>query len=172
MAGSIGWLLLAYRLPREPSTPRIAVWRKLGRLGVLKIGDGLVGLPAEARSQEQLEWIADEIVEAGGEATLWRSTLTSARAERALVERMTGAIAAEYRRVIAEAEEAGAGGRPARRPVVARLRRKLRAISQRDYFAPPEREEARRAVESLAGESLAVESRRAGDRALSGQARP
>ena len=52
MAGSIEWLLLAYRLPREPSTPRIAVWRKLGRLGVGKIGDGLVALPADARSQE------------------------------------------------------------------------------------------------------------------------
>ena len=42
------WLLLAYRMPREPSTPRIAVWRKLGGLGVAKLGDGLVALPADA----------------------------------------------------------------------------------------------------------------------------
>src|SRR5258708_1839751 len=28
------WVFLAYRLPREPSTPRIAVWRKLRRLGI------------------------------------------------------------------------------------------------------------------------------------------
>ena len=28
------WVLLAYRLPRVPSTPRSAVWRKLKRLGV------------------------------------------------------------------------------------------------------------------------------------------
>jgi hypothetical protein len=27
------WVLLSYRLPREPSTPRIGVWRKLERLG-------------------------------------------------------------------------------------------------------------------------------------------
>src|SRR4051794_9204915 len=26
------WVLLAYRLPREPSTPRIALWRKLRAL--------------------------------------------------------------------------------------------------------------------------------------------
>ena len=26
------WVLLVYRLPREPSTPRIALWRSLGRL--------------------------------------------------------------------------------------------------------------------------------------------
>ena len=39
------WVLLAYRIPREPSTPRISVWRKLRRLGAVQILDGLVGLP-------------------------------------------------------------------------------------------------------------------------------
>src|SRR6266540_843167 len=38
------WVLLSYRLPREPSTPRIGVWRKLERLGVTRLGDGLVAL--------------------------------------------------------------------------------------------------------------------------------
>ena len=42
------WVLLCYRLPREPSTPRIAVWRKLKRLGVAQLGDGLVALPSTA----------------------------------------------------------------------------------------------------------------------------
>src|SRR5437899_1320998 len=106
MAGSIDWLLLAYHLPREPSTPRIAVWRKLSRLGVAKLGDGLVALPADARTQEQLEWVADEVIEAGGEATLWRSRLTSAGAERALAQRMAAVIAAEYRGLIAAADKA------------------------------------------------------------------
>src|SRR5215210_1117522 len=58
------WVLLSYRIPREPSTPRIAVWRRLKRLGVAQIGDGLVALPADARTQEQLEWLAEEIAEA------------------------------------------------------------------------------------------------------------
>jgi hypothetical protein len=31
------WVLLAYRLPREPSTPRIALWRGLRRLGAAQI---------------------------------------------------------------------------------------------------------------------------------------
>ncbi len=107
MAGAIEWLLLSYRMPREPSTPRITVWRKLARLGVAKLGDGLVALPADARSQERLEWIADEVIEAAGEATLWTSRLTSARAERVLAERMAAAIAAEYRALAAAAAEAG-----------------------------------------------------------------
>jgi hypothetical protein len=28
------WVLLSYRMPREPSTPRITIWRKLKRLGI------------------------------------------------------------------------------------------------------------------------------------------
>jgi hypothetical protein len=151
MAGSMEWLLLAYRMPREPSTPRIAVWRKLARLGVAKVGDGLVALPADARSRERLEWIADEVTEAGGESTLWTGMLTSAAQERALAQQMADAVAAEYRALAASAAEAGTLG-PVKDQTVARLRRELRRISQRDYFPPPEREEARRAVELLAAE--------------------
>src|SRR5437899_9077978 len=154
MAGSFDWLLLAYRMPREPSTPRIAVWRKLSRLGVAKLGDGLVALPADARAQEQLEWVADEVAEAGGEATLWQSRLTSAGAELALAQRMVAVIAAEYRRLIAAAEQSRAAT-PVKAQTVARLRRELRRISRRDYFPPPERDEARRAVESLMSEVAA-----------------
>jgi hypothetical protein len=151
MAGSMEWVLLAYRMPREPSTPRIAVWRKLARLGVAKVGDGLVALPADARSRERLEWIADEVTEAGGEATLWLGRLTSAAQERALAQKMADAVAAEYRALAASAADVRARG-PVKDQTVARQRRELRRISHRDYFPPPEREEARRAVESLAPE--------------------
>ena len=68
------WVQLAYRLPREPSTPRIAVWRRLRRLGAVQVVDGLVALPRDSRTQEQLEWLADEIVEANGDATIWIAT--------------------------------------------------------------------------------------------------
>jgi hypothetical protein len=144
-------MLLAYRLPRVPSTPRISVWRKLARLGVAKLGDGMVALPADARSQERLEWIADEVIEAAGAATLWRARMTSVSAERALAEQMAAAVAAEYRALIAAAAEARSGG-PVKAQTVARLRRELRRIAQRDYFPPAEREEARRAMEALTAE--------------------
>jgi hypothetical protein len=142
---SDGWVLLAYRLPREPSTPRIALWRRLRRLGALQLNDGLVALPADARTQEQLEWLADEVLEAGGEATLWLATATSRAQSRSLADRITENTSAEYREVIAEAHRG-----PARAQTVARLRRTLRAIRSRDYFESPERTAAERAVEALA----------------------
>src|SRR5207245_4232046 len=69
----IRWVMLVYRLPRTPSTPRITLWRKLRRLGVAQVVDGVVALPLDSRSREQLEWLADEVVEAGGDATIWVS---------------------------------------------------------------------------------------------------
>jgi Protein ChrB, N-terminal len=144
------WVQLAYRLPREPSTPRIAVWRRLRRLGAVQIVDGLVALPRDSRTQEQLEWLADEIVEANGDATIWTATPGSAAHERALAERMSEAIAAEYRAVTEAAEMAREKDDVARRRTLARLRRALHAIRARDFFPPSEREQAVQAVEELA----------------------
>src|SRR5919201_2083340 len=104
------WVLLSYRLPREPSTPRISVWRKLERLGVARLGDGLVALPADARTREQLDWLAEEIGEAGGLATVWLATPASAAQERAIAEAMRAARAAEYQAVTEQAQAAAGAG--------------------------------------------------------------
>jgi hypothetical protein len=138
--------MLCYRLPRLPSTPRITVWRKLKRLGVAQLTDGLVTLPADARTREQLEWIAEEIIEAGGEASIWLAHPASAALERQVATRMAAARAAEYAAVTAEA----AGGREQeRRRLAERLRAELRRIARRDYFPPPERDAAQAAVQAL-----------------------
>src|SRR6266545_1167390 len=100
------WVLLAYRLPREPSTPRSALWRKLRRLGAAQLLDGLAALPLDARNREQLEWLADEVVEAGGEATIWVGELASAAQERELASRMAESVAAEYRTLAKQAASA------------------------------------------------------------------
>src|ERR671931_84596 len=105
--GSPGpWVLLCYRLPREPSTPRIGVWRRLERLGVARLGDGLVALPADARTREQVDWLAEEISEAGGVATTWLAVAGSAAQERAVAASMRDARAAEYRAVSEQARAA------------------------------------------------------------------
>jgi len=144
------WVLLAYRLPREPSTPRIAMWRKLKRLGAAQLLDGLVALPLDSRNRERLEWLAEEVTDAAGEATIWIGELGSAAQERELAARMSEAAAAEYRAVIEEAGELRSQAPGRRRRSLARLRRELRRIRARDYFPPPERELARQAVERLA----------------------
>jgi uncharacterized protein YdbL (DUF1318 family) len=149
----VEWVLLAYRVPREPSTPRIAVWRKLKRLGVAQIGDGLVAMPADARTTEALDWVAGDIAEAGGTATLWEARLPSRAAEQALVADLAAARAAEYEAI---AVKAGAAAREdSVSPVegmrrLRLLRRELRQVQRRDFFPPPARQRAQSAVKALA----------------------
>jgi hypothetical protein len=145
------WVLLSYRLPREPSTPRIAVWRKLKRLGVAQISDGLVALPAGARTREQLEWVAEEVTDSGGSAAIWLARPATRAQETQLTQAMAAARAAEYRALIAAAAEAAADGDPAvRASAVRRLRNELRAIQRRDYFPPAESDRAQAALHDLA----------------------
>ena len=152
------WVLLSYRLPREPSTPRITVWRKLKRLGVAQLSDGLVALPADARTREQLEWIAEEILELGGKAGVWLARPGTVRQERELASAMAAARAEEYTAVLAEARQSASLGETRREQVVRRLRAELRRIGKRDYFPPAERDAARAGVLDLArsGEQPAV----------------
>lgn len=142
-------MLLSYRLPREPSTPRISVWRKLKRLGIVQISDGLVALPSDARTREQLEWIADEVIEAGGSAAIWLARPAALAQERDLAAGMADARATEYLGIITQAAEALAADETTRAATAGRLRAELRRIARRDYFPPPERDQARAAVQDL-----------------------
>ena len=159
MSPAEDWVLLFYRLPRVPSTPRSAVWRKLKRLGAAQLGDGLVAMPADARTREQLEWIAEEVTDHGGDAAVWLGRPLDPAARTALVSRMTAAVAAEYDEVTAEAVVACDADAVTRRRALVRLRRDLRRIAGRDFFLPPQRDAARAAVEDLAAASRQAEAR-------------
>jgi hypothetical protein len=150
------WVLLAYRLPREPSTPRIALWRAIKRLGAAKVVDGLVALPADSRTREQLEWLAEMVVEAGGEATIWLGRAGSAAQERAIVERMRAEVAAEYRKIAQDATAAQSTSVGSRKRTLGRLRRELRRVRARDYFHAPELTDATATVEALARDTEAA----------------
>jgi hypothetical protein len=164
------WVLLSYRVPRVPSAPRIAIWRRLKRLGVAQLGDGLVALPCDARTREQLEWVADEVIEARGTASIWLARPASQAHERELAEQMAAARAVEYAAVIGAAAELAGEGRQAKESAVRRLRAQLRKIGRRDHFPPPERDQTRAAVQELVDQDgppaagLPVESGAVGSR--------
>jgi hypothetical protein len=124
---------------------------QLRRLGAAQIVDGLVALPADARTREQFDWLADEIVEAGGEAGTWIARTGSLGQERLLASRMAEAVSSEYREVMETAKATLGFTDPlVRRRTSARLRRELRRIGARDFFPPPERDKAHSVVEELA----------------------
>jgi uncharacterized protein YdbL (DUF1318 family) len=144
------WVLLSYRLPREPSTPRITLWRKLKKLGVAQLADGVVALPADARTREQLEWLADEVIEAGGQAGVWLAHPSTAVQERELATQIAAARAAEYDELASVGSAACDLSPAARMSALRRLRGQWRQVNRRDFFPPPERERAWAALQRLA----------------------
>ena len=139
------WVLLIYRIPREPSRPRVAVWRKLRELGALYLQDGVAALPEDAMTREQLEWLQLRVREAGGEATLWEAKPGTVAEEAELAEAFRSSREEAYRSIIAEAErlrrkaQMGGGGLLEQ---LGKLEGEFRAERRRDYFRSPLRLEA------------------------------
>ena len=137
------WILLSYRIPREPSTPRIAVWRQLKDLGVVQVGDGLVALPETTRNRERLQWVAASILEADGEAIVWDASTSTKRDARELAARQQDERTVEYTELL---NSIRAHDEPGIR-TIQKWRRAWRKIDRRDYFDSPLREEVRAAIE-------------------------
>ena len=148
---SLPWILLSSRLPREPSRLRLGVWRRLKRLGAVLIHEAVWVLPADAKTREAFEWLADEIEEHGGTAWTWEAAGLSAAQDRAQVELFRQAADARSAEIAGSAEaihHAAMRGRrrgqravpPAAGPLAHALRqlrgleRALRLEGRRDYF--------------------------------------
>ncbi len=133
------------------------MWRQLKDLGVVQIGDGLVGLPTTSRNRERLGWVAGRVLEAGGDAIVWEATPDAKRDARSLMERQQVARTEEYEALLADVEaEADPGPR-----TIAKWRRAWRTIDKRDYFDSPLRERTRAAIQDRA-DALALRDERQG----------
>jgi hypothetical protein len=145
MVSDARWVLLAYRLPREPSTPRTALWRRLRRLGAAQVLDGLAALPETDNTREQLDWLAQEVVDAGGEATVWVARPGAIADGETLANRLREAVTDEYRALARQAQELAAAPDELSRELP-KLRRELGRIHRRDYFAVAARADAQAAL--------------------------
>jgi hypothetical protein len=67
------WLLLLFSLPTNRKTERVAVWRRLRKMGAVPIKTSTYLLPDEPPHYEQFQWLAQQIRDYGGDATLVRA---------------------------------------------------------------------------------------------------
>lgn len=63
------WLLLVYRVPTEPASKRVAVWRDLKRMGALYLQQCVCILPDLPAVRDDLERVTTKIPEMEGEYT-------------------------------------------------------------------------------------------------------
>jgi Protein ChrB, N-terminal len=98
------WLLLHYKLPSEPTALRVSIWRKLKRLGAILYQDTVWVLPSNARTLEQFQWLAAEIMEMGGESALWESHPLLIGKDDSLIAQFKEQADEGYRALLAQVE--------------------------------------------------------------------
>lgn len=138
------WLVLTYSLPAGPnSSPRVALWRRLKRLGAIAVTGAHI-LPPREECREAFQWLAQEIRQAQGEALVLQSTQVEGGSDAALVALFQDARRKEYAELEAQLEPlerqaaARVAARASMREGLERLRRRYAEISRTDYFDSPE----------------------------------
>lgn len=121
------WLLLVYRIPREPTAGRVFVWRKLKQLGAIALQDAVWVLPQTPRTQEQFQWLAAEITELKGEAMLWEAEQLYATDPETLRRQFAEPVETEYREIMAALKKKARD--------LAALSKRFQEAHTRDYFA-------------------------------------
>src|SRR2546423_1333085 len=69
----VSWLLLLYSLPTKRNTERVAVWRRLKKLGAAPLTTSTYLLPDRPAQHEHFQWLAKQIRDSGGDSTLVRA---------------------------------------------------------------------------------------------------
>lgn len=134
----MSWLLLLFSLPTNSNTERVAVWRRLKRMGALQIKTSTYLLPDETAHYEQFQWLAQQIRDYGGDSTLVRAQEIEGLTKEKAIAMFNDARAKDYialrkslqsfitRRSKIDADEAAAE--------LKRLTRQFREIRGTDFF--------------------------------------
>ncbi|HYK53889.1 MAG TPA: chromate resistance protein ChrB domain-containing protein [Candidatus Eremiobacteraceae bacterium] len=150
------WLMLVHQIPRTPSYLRVKIWRRLQRIGALPIKNSVYAMPAGEQAFEDLAWVAREIEQGGGEASICEASFVHGlrddqveAAFKALRDSDYRVIAAEARRVASarpsKTDDAGAS----MADEIERLKRRLADTTAIDFFKTGARAEAAKAVAAL-----------------------
>jgi hypothetical protein len=98
------WLLLVYRVPTEPASKRVTIWRDLKRLGSLYLQQCVCILPDRPELRTELERIVEKIETMHGEHTLFEIPRLREADERRIVESFRTLRNNEYQEIVEECE--------------------------------------------------------------------
>ena len=135
------WLLLLFSLPTNRNTERVAVWRRLKKMGAVQIKTSTYLLPDEPAQYEQFQWLAKQIRDYGGDSTLVRAHEIEGLTKERVIAIFNDARAKDYgelrkslqsfiaRQKKMDAEEAVSE--------LERLTRRFREVRAVDFFDSP-----------------------------------
>lgn len=161
------WLLLIHQIPPKPNYLRVKIGRRLQRVGAVALKNSVYVLPSSEQAREDLQWIAREIVEGGGDASVCDAHFVEGISDGQIHALFHAARDAEYAEIAEEARGL-AESLPARGPIredrrsevetrLPRLKRRLAEVAAIDFLGAPGRDVAE-------GQVAALEARLASER--------
>jgi hypothetical protein len=90
------WLLLLYGLPTKKGAERVNLWRQLKKCGALPLKTSAYLLPDKMEHHERLQWLAQQVRDGGGEATIIHVTEIEGLAGEDIIRQFNEARAVDY----------------------------------------------------------------------------
>lgn len=107
-------------------------------MGAIVVHDAVWVLPSTARTREQFQWLAAEIIETSGDAIMWEATELFIQPADTLRRQFMNQVDSQYQEILAELQQPTAD--------LAALSRRYHEAKSRDYFVSPLGLEVREAL--------------------------
>ena len=155
---SSSWLLFLYSLPTRQNTARVAVWRKLKKIGAIQIKNSTYLLPDQPAQYEHFQWLAQQVRDYGGDATLVRAQ----EIEGMPTEKLVALFNRDRDQEFGEVKRALQAFLTPRKKIAAenaaaeleRLIRQFREISEVDFFQSARGQEVQMLLRRAEGRSV------------------
>jgi hypothetical protein len=167
MQSETKWILLLYELPTKKSSERVNLWRRLKKFGALSLKTSAYLLPDSPVHLERFQWLAQQIRDGGGEATLIRVSEIENLTASAVTALFNEARAADYQELIASVKELRKRRSESFSAELEKLRARYSELREIDFFNSPRAHDVETLLqsteESIARKSAAVPRLRAQD---------
>lgn len=140
------WVLLTHQIPPQPSGFRVKVWRKLQKIGAIAVKNAVYVLPNTSASLEDFQWLRQEILDAGGEATVFTADAVGNAENQGIIRAFQEARDGDYATLLEELtlleKECLEDTDHRIADDLHRLRQRLEGVMAIDFFEAPKHAEA------------------------------
>src|SRR5207302_3319694 len=149
------WILLLYGLPTKKGAARVNLWRQLKKCGALPLKTSAYLLPDKPEHHERLQWLAQQVRDGGGEATIIHVTEIEGLGSEDIVRQFNEARATDYAAFLSALTELIARNR--KRPDesfaadLEKLTRQFEEIRKIDFFDCPRAQDAQMLLKRAVG---------------------
>jgi len=168
------WILLIHLLPPKLANLRVRTWRKLQSLGAVLIKNSVYVLPFNEKTNEDFQWLKQEIEAAGGEAAIFRADSVEGTTDKEIIASFRQQKDEDYAKLTTEFEGLSGAAREQRKSgslsvaklgqyetELGKLRQELERIVATDFFQASNQRKTQAAFEKSRKELQAAKGQSA-----------